>query len=607
MERIENYFETKPEIYKVYTLQEMYSFLGRVSIKAISLTESEILQFDDNFCMKNIYNTEDYPFCIEGNMRLRINPDYYLKNTDKMNAFLEEFFTQNLASSLIIGSNAFMTTRLLQALAKNQNLKELTLTKYCLTLEHYKILKNSFLEKVDTYGVCEELKENFDPLIVFNYEKKLFGKYTYKDLAGLEDANNFSFPLCDKVTAEELSNLKYLQNDNLTFSVTEENMESAIAIFDRLAELGKKNIVVIEVKNKKNVLEKIFQNSEYLRRNIKASFDLELITLDNFFESEKKLWQLVGNTKNLSPFEKFIYDYNTTKKYKQYRENSEDLLASRNLYSILDNEYMVCVGYSNLLGDLLDKEGIPSIDHGVSVDISYDTKGENEQVVTTGVGHARRYVYINDPKYDIDGFYVTDPTWDNDMDKDLYNHLILTNEEEAMTKRYNFMTMDVSELFNVNSMNEFYQKLNVLLKRQSDIGMTLSWIIRLLLTHLKKLTPSYCEYLLSKYPELNSHLSWPNEDKIIEEIGNYILSKVNKPLSGEKIMKAVKSVYINVYHLEGEALNQTLEKIIKDNCERQKKSFPKRYKIDVYGNQVEMENIADKFDIVPEFENIRKI
>ena len=61
MERIENYFETKPEIYKVYTLQEMYSFLGRVSIKAISLTESEILQFDDNFCMKNIYNTEDYP------------------------------------------------------------------------------------------------------------------------------------------------------------------------------------------------------------------------------------------------------------------------------------------------------------------------------------------------------------------------------------------------------------------------------------------------------------------------------------------------------------------------------------------------------------------
>ena len=172
-----------------------------------------------------------------------------------------------------------------------------------MTLEHYKILKNSFLEKVDTYGVCEELKENFDPLIVFNYEKKLFGKYTYKDLAGLEDANNFSFPLCDKVTAEELSNLKYLQNDNLTFSVTEENMESAIAIFDRLAELGKKNIVVIEVKNKKNVLEKIFQNSEYLRRNIKASFDLELITLDNFFESEKKLWQLVGNTKNLSPFE----------------------------------------------------------------------------------------------------------------------------------------------------------------------------------------------------------------------------------------------------------------------------------------------------------------
>ena len=51
------------------------------------------------------------------------------------------------------------------------------------------------------------------------------------------------------------------------------------------------------------------------------------------------------------------YHFNA-KKYKEYKENNDKKEQSRNLYDILDGEYMVCVGYATLLGDLLNKLGI---------------------------------------------------------------------------------------------------------------------------------------------------------------------------------------------------------------------------------------------------------
>ncbi len=50
-------------------------------IRHILYRKSKILPFDNN-------NAEDYPFCIEENVYSRINPDYYLKNTDKTNVII---------------------------------------------------------------------------------------------------------------------------------------------------------------------------------------------------------------------------------------------------------------------------------------------------------------------------------------------------------------------------------------------------------------------------------------------------------------------------------------------------------------------------------------
>lgn len=607
MEKVRYYFETNPEEYKVYTLDEMSSLLTNLNIEIVYLDDAEIWKLKNNNVLKSIYNTEEYPFCLEKDKTLYINPTYYQKHKEEVDSFLEQLFKRMPVSSFFLYPDVLITPRFLKALAQNPHLKELYIGKdYQLTLEDYQILKESTIKEVNTKGVCEELKDNFDPLISCNFRKKLLGRYRYKDLID-DDWAYLIFN--EKINSEELPNLKYLQNNELEIRVTEENIEEAIFLSEKLFELGKKNPVIIDVKNKQNVLNHLLKNEKFLNKNIKLYIDLAYVTPEKFISGEKKLEQLREGVNNLSPFEKYIFDYNIAKKFKPYKENKDDAKASRNLYEILDNDYLVCVGFAKILEELTKRDGIPSIEHNVMVDTSYDDKDENECVVATAGGHARRYLYIKDPKYGIDGFYVADPTWDNVMDKDLYNHLVLTNKEETMTLRYNFLSHDTFELFNVDSIEEFYQKINFLLDRIDEkIYKNLSSIISYLFSNLKELSPAYTKDLIARFPELTttSYLSkFEHEKEIIYDMGSHIVSKVNKPISGETIMMAVREILRKIYHLEGEDLEKILEKIKKDNNKRQQKVFPKRYKIDEFGNQIELENITDKFNFANKTESLR--
>lgn len=124
---------------------------------------------------------------------------------------------------------------------------------------------------------------------------------------------------------------------------------------------------------------------------------------------------MIEPARNISNFEKYIYAYNITKQFKICRENKEDISQSRNLYSILTNEYMLCVGFSNLLGDLLNKLDVPNMKLSISVDQSYDNVKKDvdyvdTKTITNRAGHARRYVHLVDEKYGLNGFYVSDPT-----------------------------------------------------------------------------------------------------------------------------------------------------------------------------------------------------
>ena len=156
----------------------------------------------------------------------------------------------------------------------------------------------------------------------------------------------------------------------------------------------------------------------------------------------------------LSPFELYTKLYQTAKDFKPYKEvnNGGNIDDSRNLSKLLFNEYIVCVGYANLLQEFCKRYNIETYYMTVSV-VPKDTKDLNESR-----GHARLLVKMKDEKYGIDGLYVTDPTWDH-TDNSKYNHILMTFDE-INREINNEIIFNAYDFLNVKSKKEFYALAN---------------------------------------------------------------------------------------------------------------------------------------------------
>ena len=210
MEYIKNLFEQTNKYYLV-TPKEIISNLDTFQITTIKLKQEEISRLKDKV-FKDVYTTEKNPFLIgktplgQGNT-LYINPDYYLKNSEKVEKLLSEIIKQTKEKKLDIASCSIITKNVINLLSKSKTIEEVSLAenddeKYSLTQEDYNKLKNSSIKKVRTSALENDLKDNFDSLISYNYDRALISYYTYKDLFQDE------IKLFRKITQQELENLK---------------------------------------------------------------------------------------------------------------------------------------------------------------------------------------------------------------------------------------------------------------------------------------------------------------------------------------------------------------------------------------------------------------
>ena len=89
---------------------------------------------------------------------------------------------------------------------------------------------------------------------------------------------------------------------------------------------------------------------------IKSKTDFISIPISDYADYENTLYLAVKGARELSPLEKYLYAYDVTKKFKEYRKNElenknigdydyftqyEIKESSRNLYEVLDNNYIV--------------------------------------------------------------------------------------------------------------------------------------------------------------------------------------------------------------------------------------------------------------------------
>ena len=316
-------------------------------------------------------------------------------------------------------------------------------------------------------------------------------------------------------------------------------------IFSRENDINSINLLIDRVKASNNNIEKIvidLPNELYTLEELENIKDKEMvvfgsekditrITVDEMINTEKTLDLFVRDikTSDLSPYERYIAVYNIVKSFKKYQfyKNNKDIDSdyldqSRNIYLIMQNDYIVCVGYARLLETLLRRVGVNSVTWDVQTNNSRD-------------GHERNYVYIEDPKYGIDGYYMCDATWDKtqyEIMSNGYDYLHNTTKESRKEKEFD-KSVDskaslCDELFNDYTDEEM---LNYL-KNGIDIHNNFYKAKEV----MKKLDPNFYNKIKDK--ELNFELA--------SEINSYLKTKLNKEISNEKDIYAIFKINVFV-------------------------------------------------------------
>ena len=443
-------------------------------------------------------------------------------------------------------------------------------------------------------------------------DKELIGYYTYDVLMSMDESSKLH--LFNPLTDDEIEYFKILKGGTVCFLYYDyKNILDSIEKLERINPNFKYHVKV------NNDNKHLFNQELFTRAKISNKIELELgfinMEIEKYLSYEKYLYELIKPAINLSPYEKFLYAYNITKHYKKYNDvdGNDDIFKSRKLYEIIDNdEYMVCVGYANLLVDLLTKLGIESTTYGVGVDVGFDSVSAqseyNDEAESKYGGHSRVIVNLVDSKYGIDGIYQSDPTWDNVIGEDSYVYSLMTFGEAHLAKRYLYNDSSEYALLSSNTLDDFYKNINnymdnLIYNKIDALKLTeekaKNRVVTDLLYVLKKLDINYYRELLTKYSDIDKYdITLINKYFVdfLYDVGKYIVSKINNPIKLEQIKPCITALYNKFYGLTDEEIKKEVDRTIKFNNERMSKCFPTTHKINPDGTKEVYSYMDNKFE-----------
>ena len=486
-----------------------------------------IINYTDNLHNVLISNSSFYPTII--------STAFFEKYKDELKQIFKEQIINSHDSAITI--NDFVFDEELFNILLTKNKSSLYFENVHLTNEQIEKLQDNF---INAYLENKQISTKY----AINY-------YTKEDL---ENKNELSIDI-ETLTESKTKNFQFLPDNaiiDIYQSVTDLRSEEEVLsiIKEKLNDLDKTNkplIIKIDVE-KRSIFSKIFKDSNFQNLSLVIKNDNFEYPINQYLEEEKKLETLITPIKNanLSPLERYLAVYNIVKNYKPYKESKDDKNKARYLRYILDNEYMVCVGYSKLLIELLDKVGIDANAISIDVDTSYDDGFTREEKEVELAGHERSIIAIDDDKYNIHGLYMADPTWDNSLPNNYLNHALMPFDKMQISKRM-FAYNNYDVILDIHNFQEFNQQVNFLLKRQ--FKNTKNFFNNK--TYNEILLKSYdmvCGKIIKaiqcdpKYQEFKIILSncKLEEDytNFLSQIGNYLLTRINKNISSEVILEA---------------------------------------------------------------------
>jgi len=280
-------------------------------------------------------------------------------------------------------------------------------------------------------------------------------------------------------------------------------------------------------------------------------------------------------------------------------------LCSRDINSLIRISLNSEKPQSNLNGEN-DKHALLAM-----VDNS-DIDNEIERLVTstfpTIVGHGRNIIYIKDDKYNIDGIYLADATWDNYLEHEIYVHALMTPYEADNHKTANYRSYDVAaNLLTAQSYKEFIELLYIDFRAKDtkngnflDLILTFNKAFPEFKERIKQF-PSYLKFQIEKEPKKEDFRNLFLDDELLQMIFNEVYSKANNIISGQTIVDAAMNLN-NVLNPNQKQIDRdkTRFKLIRGNRHIYEKTFPtvfieKSTGTTIRANEFNKYNIIDNF------------
>lgn len=331
-----------------------------------------------------------------------------------------------------------------------------------------------------------------------------------------------------QLNVEDKVYLNHPDSNIINFLKTKRNI-SVIFFYDdynNIFDIIHKTDIVpyIKINNKELFNKYLFNHLSLVKDNIIIVNKNNFIKINEYIKYEKTLFLMIKEASKLSCLEKYLYAYNIVKSFKTYKE-SKNIDDCRDIYKILNNDYIVCVGYINLLSDLLNKLQIENTSYVVDV---------------VGGKHNRLIVNIRDLKYNVDGIYISDPTFDRSFDFDYYNHALITPLDSTYLKRHAYLSISLKELFFLREIDDYYTYLNKYLKYIDNDKNILFYEI---INEISHIDINYYNYLKNKYKSVNSN----NINLAILDIYKYITRKNNNMVGCSTFKSVINFLYDKFY------------------------------------------------------------
>lgn len=440
------------------------------------------ISYDEN-TLKTIYVFKELNDLIINNLprsikSMTIPVDFVSNNLEALKEFksLEE---------ISFNSYRFLTSEELKFLSENTSIKRINFGEYIFNIEDYK--GSIFV------STSNDNKILFDDIVINNNKENSNIK---ENTLEVKSINNFNIEDLDKVFPYIKSNINKVKvktntgeysidisGKDISIEVTDPDMNISAYLFNYFKNKGYNvnDVCFCLTDFMRNPVVKDYTDFDYSLLdslstlvNLKVNYEgnTKTSSYDDFkgLVMSMKWYRSLLNDYDLSPVEKLAFGYDIMKTFEYKEATNEDVFESREPYKIIKTGNIVCVGYTNMLAEILKgTEGISFTDFSVSC--------YKEDDKTLSGYHSRGLVKVDDDKYNIHGVYVVDPTWDsykkngnkrlgNDYTAlDLYTYFLISPEDykkvfphdsvpNFFKKDYEYLNLNMDNLDSYNELSD---------------------------------------------------------------------------------------------------------------------------------------------------------